>query len=659
MLLDEARAMACFDHPNVVSVLDVGEHENGLYLALEYVEGTDLRRVNNQLRARKEALPFELAAFVTAEVLRGLHHAHNAHDPDGHNLEIVHRDVNPSNVLVSTAGHVKLTDFGVVRMRERLQQKTQPGLIKGKYAYLAPEYIAGESCTRQTDIYAAGIMLFELLSGRECFTGESAYEVMWKIVNRGIPRHRLEREHVPEDLKRIVERATNTVPERRYESAQDMANALEAWLVHSGRQATPWVVSVFFTRHDLYDSPDGTRPSTLPLENATDALDIDKEPEIPITTDDDEPTRAPRTVSPVVTPAPPSFSLPLTPGSGEQAATDRTMPTELGGEPELKPMVSGPQVLNSDDIEIANQNTLLPRVDGQNTPPPPEPLSPPEDEVEGPGATEVEWDILRSVNKENDVHGTKTAPSVSAPWNPDPLVEEDPSAAKTVIQLEADSEPPKQRKRLASASEFQGEAVWTGELDQIPAVDVLERLGELGTSGVLKFRCGLIWKSLEIEDGRPISITSNMGMELIGEHLVKARVISRRNLDRALREAKEESKRLTHKLIELGLLDRSTLEKELGENLSSRLDEVLEWRWGAFEFSPQAVESAEILPQLDFSALIERARAALNREDLRAGRKPESGESTPEARLEEALEVARSIAESSGKGRIDEISPKR
>ncbi|MEM7678283.1 MAG: serine/threonine-protein kinase, partial [Myxococcota bacterium] len=267
MLLDEARATACFDHPNLVKIYDVGETEHGLYLALEYVEGTDLRRVNQKLRTRKEALPFELACFIVSEVLRGVHHAHTAQGPDGQHLEIVHRDVNPSNILVANSGHVKLADFGVVRMRERIQPRTEPGLLKGKYAYLAPEYIAGEACSVQTDVYAAGIMLFELLSGRECFTGSSAYEVMWKIVNKGVPMYRLQREGVPEDLQRLVARATSMVPERRYASAQDMANALEAWLMRSQKHATPWVLSVFFHRHDLFRQP--LDPSFQPLAQRT------------------------------------------------------------------------------------------------------------------------------------------------------------------------------------------------------------------------------------------------------------------------------------------------------------------------------------------------------------------------------------------------------
>src|SRR5262249_52683584 len=101
MLLDEGRATACFDHPNLVSILDVGEDDQGAYIALEYIDGTDLRWVNAKLRTRKEALPFELACYLCGEVLRGLHHAHNAKGPNGELLDIVHRDVNPANILIS------------------------------------------------------------------------------------------------------------------------------------------------------------------------------------------------------------------------------------------------------------------------------------------------------------------------------------------------------------------------------------------------------------------------------------------------------------------------------------------------------------------------------------------------------------------------------
>ena len=252
MLLDEAKALAWLDHPNIVSILDFGEDKGGFFLAMEHVDGTDLRYVNMSLRKRREALPLEIACFLAVEILRGLHHAHIALDPDGHALDILHRDVNPTNVLISTSGHVKLTDFGVVRMRDRLQEKTQPGIVKGKFSYMAREYILGRKCDCRVDIYAVGIMLFEMLTGRACFSKLSVHEFMKRVVEHDLPLHRMEAQNIPAHLCQIVEKATAKEPSDRFKSANAMANELETWLMRSGGHASPWIVSAFFDQHRLF-----------------------------------------------------------------------------------------------------------------------------------------------------------------------------------------------------------------------------------------------------------------------------------------------------------------------------------------------------------------------------------------------------------------------
>jgi serine/threonine protein kinase len=252
MLLDEAKALAWIDHPNVISILDFGEVDDGFYLAMEHVDGTDLRQVNMTLRRRREALPLEIAAYLAIEVLRGLHHAHTLVDPDGEALDILHRDVNPSNVLVSKSGHIKITDFGVVRMRDRLQDQTQPGIVKGKFSYMAREYILGRKCDCRVDVYAVGIMLLEMLTGRPCFSRLSVHEVMRKIVEHDLPLHRMRAQEIPEKLCSLVDKATARDPNDRFESAELMAKELETWLIRSGGHASAWIVSAFFEQHDLW-----------------------------------------------------------------------------------------------------------------------------------------------------------------------------------------------------------------------------------------------------------------------------------------------------------------------------------------------------------------------------------------------------------------------
>ncbi|MGF1509067.1 MAG: serine/threonine protein kinase [Myxococcota bacterium] len=777
MLLDEARAMAYFDHPNLVSLQDVGEDGHGAYIAMEFIDGTDLKRVNARLRSRREALPFELACFIVAEVLRGLHHAHTATDPDDTPLAIVHRDVNPSNVLISRTGHVKLTDFGVVRMNERVQQKTEPGLVKGKYAYLAPEYIAGGPCSVKTDLYAAGVMLFELLTGRECYTGRSAYEVMWKIVNKGVPLYRLDREGVPEDLRRIVERATAMDPEQRYRGAQDMANALEAWMVRNRRHATPWVLSVFFDRHHLMPGEHDRPAPMMPLANLQDAVQSDRsavpstaEPEGPSAEGDWTPpppisVESPRASAPPSRRAPPpradtggrarGFTVSTTkPAPAESAAPDRleesARPDDASLEMrdphigELTPMPAMEQLPPDDRIpnramdESGQQVILVPGGDEradegvedalaqtaetlemtakdedgeaeQSGEPDPTVEPQPEREARELAQTQAPESPIDALDEPSTVEpgplagngiepnqgevepGAAEPPAEAPPAEPDLVPFEaqgddldsdaqpeaaDPEAAealKHALASAADLPPDEEEEarapdpgdaspadRYAEASTVdlaqakpEANTPRSGKLEDYPAADIIDAYCQQDRSGILEFRCGLIWKRVRLDRGRPTGITSNMGMELIGEHLVKARIISRDQLDQALEDSERSARSLTQTLLEQGALDRERLEVELGNNLSARLQEVLEWRWGTFEYTDKPVPSAEIEPRLDLPALLETARRK-RLEDQEGGREKEISDNlNPHKRLKEALQVARSIANSSGKGRVD------
>ncbi len=717
MLLDEARATACFDHPNLVKIYDVGESEAGLYLALEYVDGTDLRRVNQKLRARKEALPFELACHIVAEVLRGVHHAHTARGPDGQPLEIVHRDVNPSNVLVATSGHVKLADFGVVRMRERIQPKTEPGLVKGKYAYLAPEYIAGESCSVQTDVYAAGIMLFELLSGRECFTGTSAYEVMWKIVNKGVPMYRLQREGVPEDLQRLVARSTSMVPERRYGSAQDMANALEAWLMRAQKHATPWVLSVFFHRHDLFQRPmdhnyqplaeystAGVREPPPPPSRGEEGpgRDVSGErylqssPARGVVDDSLTPTPELAGLPPVdverngdfrfFSPSGPATSPPLPGPDQAPAHAGAAAPSSPpAGRPLTSPPILGPRprapttspsgsglvgglgggLMGASDGPAApiRAASALPTQPAMPTSwvrgPEEHPLMPPEDIGVDDGPTgdlepdRATTDHTFELSSGPDPHQAKAGRGSNGQSVPPSAPPAASNSVEPIIDTSDLSAP------AVQSSLPPGEPIRAGKLEEHPAVDILEHLAADGSSGIVEFRCGLIWKRVLISEGKPTGVTSNMGMELIGEHLVKARIISREDLERALQNSERLQKPLTFCLLEETALTRETLEVELGRNLGARLQEVLEWRWGTYEFTAQTMAKVEILPRLDLQELLANARVSRARQDSAAADAAQDAPasvdavSNPQTKLKEALRVARSIAKSTGKGRVD------
>ena len=252
-LLDEARAMSLLDHPCVVSVLDVADETHGTTLALEYVAGTDLRRVVRALHRRGARLAPPLAVFITIEVLRALAHAHAAHDPDGAPLNLVHRDVNPSNVLIAEDGDIKLSDFGTVLMSGRLQTQTARGMVKGKVRYLAPEYILDNIATQRVDLYSAGVMLFEMLTGKPCFSSDSPTSAMVKIVKEGLPYTDLSAAGVSSELISIIEKCTAREPNERPASARGMADRLEAWMRQHGGYVSANTLADHLYSASLYD----------------------------------------------------------------------------------------------------------------------------------------------------------------------------------------------------------------------------------------------------------------------------------------------------------------------------------------------------------------------------------------------------------------------
>lgn len=214
---DEARSVAALSHPNIVQVFDYGEDESGPYIVMELVEGDDLASIIRDTGP----LPPRQAARIAAEIAKALHAAHGR--------GIVHRDVKPSNVLVSRDGRVKVADFGIARALAE-SQLTLPGTTLGSVHYFSPEQARGEPATPASDVYALGIVLFEALTGQRPFTGDGAAAVAMARLQGPPPRPSDIRSSVPPALDAVVARAMAREPEARFASAASMANALEAYL---------------------------------------------------------------------------------------------------------------------------------------------------------------------------------------------------------------------------------------------------------------------------------------------------------------------------------------------------------------------------------------------------------------------------------------------
>ncbi len=222
MLLDEARLAAAIRHANVVSTLDVVEQAGELFVVMEYVHGAALSRL---LSLAELPVPPAVAVAIVTGALHGLHAAHEAKDEEGRPLEIVHRDVSPENVLVGTDGSARLLDFGVAKAASRLHT-TRDGSIKGKLRYMAPEQLARRKVTRQTDVFAASAICWELLTGEKLFTGETDAEIVGAVLEAPIAAPSQVRPSVPMALDAIVLRGLSRDTTRRFSTARELALAL-------------------------------------------------------------------------------------------------------------------------------------------------------------------------------------------------------------------------------------------------------------------------------------------------------------------------------------------------------------------------------------------------------------------------------------------------
>ncbi len=243
MFLDEARLAARIQHPNVVSTLDVVALEGELLLVLEYVHGEALAQLLRTARKAKQPLPLKIVAAIASGMLHGLHAAHEAKSEHGEPLGIVHRDMSPQNVLVGVDGSARVLDFGVAKAVGRVVN-TREGQLKGKLAYMSPEQVHSGSVDRRTDIYAASIVVWEVLTGRRLFDGDNE-GLLFSQVSKGASKRPSEVvPDLPPDLDAIVMRGLAREPKDRYATAWDMAVALEEAIgLASPRQVGEWVAA--------------------------------------------------------------------------------------------------------------------------------------------------------------------------------------------------------------------------------------------------------------------------------------------------------------------------------------------------------------------------------------------------------------------------------
>ncbi|MEA2701064.1 MAG: eukaryotic-like serine/threonine-protein kinase [Myxococcales bacterium] len=255
MFVNEAKICALLSHPNIVQIYEFGQAEGTYFIAMESVHGVSLRDVMAKLRDEQRTMPFLLAADITRQICLGLDYAHTLTGPDGAPLEIIHRDISPPNIMLAFNGTAKVVDFGIARAAYFAEAENRQGIIKGKVSYLAPEQINRQPMDGRVDVFAAGVVMHEMLTGRRLFVTNNELTKMRQLLMQPTAPPSASNASIPRELDRIVLRALERDPARRYPSAAAMAADIERTLIaarHSSRELAKMLRALY---HEPEETP--------------------------------------------------------------------------------------------------------------------------------------------------------------------------------------------------------------------------------------------------------------------------------------------------------------------------------------------------------------------------------------------------------------------
>ncbi|HEY3359910.1 MAG TPA: serine/threonine-protein kinase, partial [Polyangia bacterium] len=263
MLIDEAKISVQLQHVNIGQIFDLGRIGETYYITMEFIDGADLFKVLRRASEVDRDMPVEIAAFIAQEVCAGLDYAHHKTDDEGRPLGVIHRDISPQNVLVSHSGEVKIVDFGIAKAALRARQ-TAAGVIKGKYYYMSPEQAWGDPVDPRTDIFSAGILLYEMLTGQMLYLEDDLHRLLDRVRRADIAPPTTRRADVPPELERICMRALRKRPEDRWPTAHDFEAALQQFIFAHAPDFTPGRLAAFVRDVLAEDAPAPAVPAPAP-----------------------------------------------------------------------------------------------------------------------------------------------------------------------------------------------------------------------------------------------------------------------------------------------------------------------------------------------------------------------------------------------------------
>ena len=264
MFIGEAKLVADLVHPNIVQIYQLGRIGKSYYIAMEFINGRNLGQFMRRQSQLGRSVPVDLCTFIVSRICRGLEYAHSKCDTDGQPLGVVHRDVNPKNIMLDSEGAVKLTDFGIAKARHFLRA-LEGTVLMGTTRYMSPEQARFEETDARSDLFSLGIVLHELLTGRLLFDGRDQVDTFEAIIHKPIPRPGEFNPDVPEEVDRMTLKALERDREKRYPTASEMVHDLEYYMYNNRYGPTSMTLAKHL--HEIF--PELARPSAAPLLDTT------------------------------------------------------------------------------------------------------------------------------------------------------------------------------------------------------------------------------------------------------------------------------------------------------------------------------------------------------------------------------------------------------
>jgi len=640
MFIDEAKLTARLVHPKIAATHELGKVDDALYIAMEYVDGIDVLALLREFAARRRKVDPQLAAWIAHEVLDALDYAHSLTEEDGRRLGVVHRDISPSNVLLSVRGDVKLVDFGIARAVDPDRaHKSKSGTLKGKYGYMSPEQVIEQPLDARSDLFSVGVVLAELLTGRRLFAAANELDVLLMVRDAKLSRFDKYGVGIEPNLAEIVRKALKKPVDERWQSAAQFRDAIGEWLFDNRFRVTPKAVADVVTelreaviaRRTKADEPE-IAVSRAPSEDAAPQIVVEGETSMPVISLSYEgpPDKAASASEPVVSGRPISVSdlaaaVPRTVTPVKSSARAETVParpagmgTPVQGVPTKPPVVetrrqSEPKLRVSTEershpksydpvrpsslravedspsgvIEVPIADTISAAVEAITLP-----------EVDLSGRTET----VDEIGERRIAHGSADAPSEDSAMRAFEDLTERPQSLKSsmrpVTEEEALRKKPPTPPTLADIAEAPDDA---GDFSVTSPLRVMFRLMTARATGLLVVAVGGIKKEIYVRDGQPEYVSSNVASELFGNYLVTKGVLSDGELAMALAMMPHYGGKLGDTLVGLGLLKPLEVFRHLTRQVRTKIIDVCTWNKGSFGWYAGRENPREAFP-LDFNA---------------------------------------------------------